>query len=317
MASSEVTRRVAEARPSRKSWRQWVLAVSAELASLGYATEAERLQVCGVRCKLHSCRCGVRHILPLSHCGLRICPFCARRESRRFSEDLAAKIEVLSRRYARYRWRLVTLTCRWDPSDPEQLTVEGLRRRAKDLWRRWSSLWPELVRIGCVAAHVTLECSDGGHVHLHALVLGPWIDRGWIGEKWRDFVDVRVFRGVKEITKYITKVHCSHDAEWLGGRHRRVIHPRLAARWWAATRRAHLHRSYGELRGITVDSAADSATPTQPQTCGCGAPLPPVGDWDSRNTAELLGFLVRAGAKVRIWDRPPDQSTNLAQTNPA
>lgn len=284
--------------------------MAAELAGLGYVDQAEALQVCGTRCLAHACRCGIRHVVPMASCGLRVCPLCARRQAAVAARELSAKVATLSRSYPRLRWRLVTLTSRWDPADPEQVSVDGLRRRAKDLWRRWSGIWPELRRIGCVAAYVSCECSDGGHVHLHVLVLGPWLDKGWLAGLWRDFADVRDFKGVAEVCKYVVKLQGIQDWHWLAGEHRRVIHPRLAARWWAATRRMHLHRPYGALRAASAEPEPEPQSQSERPTdaCDCGATLPPLDQWERRNTAELLDFLRRAGLgkdRVRVWTWPP------------
>lgn len=304
-------RRVAEARGCRKNWRQWVNAVAAELRALGQHKRANSLEICGTRALAHKCECGVRHVHPLISCGLRSCPFCSRRDASIRADNLARAMTVLANRNPTKRWRFLTLTSRWDPSDPEQVTVQSLRSRVCDLFRRWSCVWTALRdHCGAIAAYVSCELSDRGHIHLHAVVLSQWIDRGWLAGLWGAFVDVREARrnSAKELAKYATKSHSPADTQWVAGRHRRLIHPRLAARFEAATVGAHLRRSYGELRGVDLTETNTEAV-RQEWRCDCGRALPDARHWDVVDTFPYMRRLVRAKARIQWHFRPlPDAS---------
>lgn len=304
--------RVAEARRCRKSWRQWVNAVADELRQHGSIGKdrASRLEICGTRALAHECECGARHVHPLTSCGLRVCPFCSRRDATERSEKLAKAMGLLARERPRLRWRLLTLTLRWDPSAETEVSVAGLRRRFEELWRRWGCVWPLLRRhCAAVAAYASAEISDGGHVHLHVAVLSQWINPDWLASQWGDYVDVREIKGksgAKEVAKYSLKSHSPLDADWISGRHRRLIHPRLAARWELATARRQIRRVFGELRGLESGEVLLPDDPPAIPICDdCGRLLPPVGEWQPGDTVAIVRATILARARIHWHFRPP------------
>lgn len=306
-------RRVAEARGCRKGWTAWVSAVAAELDAIGERSRAARLRGCGRKSLAAHCVCGATHAHPLISCGLRVCPWCARRDAARRAERLAAAMAQLAREHPRKRWRFVTLTGPWDPADPDQVSVRGLRERVSKLWAKWSRIWPELRRrCGVVAATAACESSDRGHVHLHIAVLSGWIDPGWLAGLWGAHVDVRAItqRGHKEIAKYLAKTHSPADLQWVAGKHRRTIHPRLAARWESATAGRQMRRSYGQLRGLVGDGdllAADTdPADADVRRCdACGLPLPPREAWQLTDTVTLARRVIRATSRIYWHFWPP------------
>lgn len=310
MGSRSHTHRVAEARGCRRNWRQWVMGVASELEAIGLRDRAARLRDCGVKSLTYRCTCGTRHVHVPATCGLRVCPWCARRDSAERADRLACAVRLLAKEYPRLRWRFLTLTARWDPSDENSCSVAGLRDRVSDLWRRWRVVWKAL-RDHCRAAgaEVACEISDRGHVHLHALVLCRWIDPGWLSGVWGDYVDVRELRGgVREASKYVLKAPSPANLQWISGRHRKAIHWRLAARWEAATVGQHLRRCYGALRGL-LDGELLTAPDTDCATvrhCSCGSPLPPMHLWAWEYTVLIARNAVRAKARIHWHFRPPD-----------
>ena len=163
----------------------------------------------------------------------------------------------------RWDWRLITLAPQWDPRSSESYTVEGLSRRWQAIVDRWSALRAAL---GPAAqAVVSVELSDGGHVHLHALVFAPeYLAKPWLQAKVGPgcFVDIRkldvqkfahlgpqkaVERALREAVKYAVKQSSPLNGLWLAGARRKLVHPELAARWTVATHRRQLGRVYGEL----------------------------------------------------------------------
>lgn len=197
------------------------------------------------------------------------------------------------------------MTARWDPSAQESVSVEGLRRRVSELWRRWAKLWT-LLRQHCyaTAAFVSCEISEQGHVHLHVALFSMWVSREWLASQWGDHVDVREAKSgsEREVAKYALKSHSPLDSGWLSGRHRRLVHPRLAARWEAATARVHLRRVYGELRDLDVPA---EVLPRREETCSCGAPLPSPDQWRYIETTDLAYRGIRAKARIHWHFWPP------------
>ena len=225
-------------------------------------------------------------------CHLRSCPRCARIRaaayhdfgSRLVTLFEANKAEQIARWGANdYRPKLITLTARRDPADREAHTVEALKRRARGLrdafraiiaWDRDRVRAPEWV-----GAFVSLELAGTGHVHLHCLYHGPFVDTdehnapvewirvgrdGYTDRKGRVFPgyadlgyvgDVRKAdpRAIAEVAKYAVKSPGtgSEGAEaWIGGRKKTLMNPVLVARWEVATYGVRLCERYGLCRKV-------------------------------------------------------------------
>lgn len=221
------------------------------------------------------------------------------------SRRLERAVTELRRRHPDLDWRFVTFTGQWDPTDDREVTVPGLYRRVSNLFRQFRSVYAQLrAHCGAVAAYVAAEISERGHVHLHCVVLSRWIDPGWLAGLWGAYVDVRALRGVAEVAKYVAKTHSPLDAAWIGGDSRSLIHPRLAARWEVATKRVHLRRSFGELRGLELPEEPPAG---RDDCCECGQPVP---DWLSElwqpgSTESVARAAARAREKMRWWLWPP------------
>lgn len=196
-------------------------------------------------------------------------------------------------------WRLVTVSPQWTPTDAGAYTVEGLTDRIEDAWRRWELLRERYGAAGLLASIASIECSEAGHVHVHALVYGPFIVQQHACEVAGCFVDVRAIEGasqpsrakwertaaatrrmtraeriehvearsvehalrsaIKEACKYIAKVPSVLRAPWVEGVRSRAMHPALAASWLLAMR----GRKAGRLSGPARDAmAAEQAAPS-------------------------------------------------------
>ncbi len=240
-----------------------------------------------------------------------------RRAARRVEAEVAA--------VHRWRWRLVTVSPQWAPADPEAVTVAGLRDRSAEAWEAAKRVWGVVGAGGHAAAVAHLECSDGGHVHVHALVFGPWRDKAELASAAGCFVDVREADdgAVAEALKYALKGP-GLRSEWVAGAGRRVASPRLAAAWQVACEGAQLVRRYGPMRdadreastaapssGARADAAdqldADAA-PSQGRCCAsCGASLAGVVPRVER-TADVARALgprwTRAPSRHPVWGTP-------------
>jgi hypothetical protein len=139
-------------------------------------------------------------------------------------------------------------------------------RRFTEAFREVQGLVPgkrkaKAVRQG-MAAFASVELSGTGHVHLHAVVYGPFIQAGWLESKFGGFLIFERLGDsceglVKEAAKYAAKICSPLDEGWLRGDEREVIHPELAARWEAATWRLRLRRVFGELHGRMSEEPCD------------------------------------------------------------
>jgi hypothetical protein len=192
----------------------------------------------------------------------------------------------------RWSFKMITISPKWQPGDPAELSIDGLRRRVKDVWARFEAVWKGDVRYaglrlgGLTAAAVSTEISAQGHVHLHVLAYLPYVTKGWLAKRAGCFVDVRevssLKEGLGEACKYVTKLPSPGRTDWLVGARFGVMHEDLAARWLVATSRRQLARNYGPLRdGMAAAEAAREHAPDEHAwhrgACrGCGKDLSKV-----------------------------------------
>jgi hypothetical protein len=74
---------------------------------------------------------------------------------------------------------LLTFTLRYDPTRPDDLSVEGLKRRKKIVREAVGYVWKKYLKAIGRAMAVAVEVSPQGMVHIHALFHGrrPHVDR--------------------------------------------------------------------------------------------------------------------------------------------
>lgn len=298
------------------------------------------------------------HVEVRVSCCLRTCPWCARQKSRETVRIVAAAAENVpalcraaaerlapelrrelqdpatpeARRAALrpaldgcehldgWRWSLVTVSPPWRPEEEGEYTVERLEERAADALARWTLAWSALGRMGGAgAAWARVELSPGGHVHVHALVCGPFRPVAAWARAAGCFVDVRAVDslagGIEECCKYAAKTPSPLRAAWIAGegpRHRaNLAHPALAARWTLALRRVRAERSYGpfvdairaaRLADKTSRGAQEEAEKERaPRRCAdCGATIPAADCGRIARTADLARELAgRWGERAR------------------
>ena len=214
--------------------------------------------------------------------------------------------ECEPRRLATWRWRLVTVSPRWNPRDGAEYSVEGLRARLVDLRARCETLWSDAMSIGgLAAATIRVELSAAGHVHAHVLYFGPFQRAEYLRRLAGCFVDIRELKviapdvksmrdAVREATKYALKAPSPLRREWIAGESWRVTHPELAAAWVVATRDQQLVTHRGTMRAAM---AAEDAVPSEPREgpepsplCRrCGREVCAIGEiWPIEHLAQVL-----------------------------
>lgn len=118
-------------------------------------------------------------------CQARTCPHCARRAAKD-AGDWARKAvdEIDSAESPRgHRWRHIVLTTRYDPGDPDDVTVDALRDRVAGLGRAFSEAWKRGLKKHGAAAWKSFECAGTGNVHLHVLYRGGFVNQDWLAEQ--------------------------------------------------------------------------------------------------------------------------------------
>ena len=250
----------------------------------------------------------------------------ARIVSRHDKAEARRKRYAWQRRHAsagRWAWRLVTLSPQWRPHDPRELSVDRLRVRREKALEAFGRVWEQIETGGLASAQVSVECSDAGHVHVHALVYSGWLSVKLLRRLAGCFVDVRevqarpvdverygaegaVARALREAVKYAIKAPGPRRQSWQAGARFRVAHPGLVARWTIANERAQLGRVRGVLRDAFEASEAEassSSSSSAPHCCPvCKAPL--SGEGRRVSTRDLARALTPWEWRARVeWRR--------------
>lgn len=234
---------------------------------------------------------GTERLRALSAAEIHAARALARLEAARRARWDAARAREAHR--GRWSWRLVTVSPPWHPLDGDEYSVDGLAARVVDAWERWERLREAYAVDGLAGAIASIECSDAGHVHVHALVYGPWMQHQRAvaiagchvdlrsldtGRAQGRTTEERVRAALVEAAKYAIKSPSPLSHAWVSGEARRVAHPRLAAAWVIATRAKKLGRVYGVARdAIAAQAAEDAATPrverprSEPSCRCCGS----------------------------------------------
>ena len=203
-----------------------------------------------------------------------------------------------------WRWTLLTISPRWNPMDPNELTEEGLTRRVLDVWDRWQRVWSQCLAAGGLgAATARLEISTAGHVHLHAMVFGGYVRNEKLQQVAGCFVDRRapkvrhgenveqvMEKFVREAVKYAVKATSSTRWGFVSGAEARSgasMSPLLAARVTVALESMQTIRHYGPmLDAVGAERAMQPESPDDPVSdlegqqaprcpcCGADALLP-------------------------------------------
>jgi hypothetical protein len=236
----------------------------------------------------------------IKSCNARTCAACQRGRAARLRKYLLDAVQKVPAQNG-YRWRFVTLTARWDAANPFHTTVAGLRSRVRAMIAAVRLLWKKGLKQDGSALFFALELAGTGFVHGHCLYYGPFLDKDWMERTGKlahpDFghVDLKSpatdADAVRDIAKYCTKGTSVLREDYLDDAAGFAVHPRLAARWEAATLSIRLCERYGALRKLKMpdppgleDEPEDGATPCRE----CGT----VGCWKTTwvNTTHYIQF---------------------------
>lgn len=238
-----------------------------------------------------------------NQCHSRLCPRCARvraAQMREWGGELEKFLPYLADTAegegVDFRLRFVTLTQEYRPFDADEMTIDALRER----WRRMREAWRHIldrVRLSIaskrlrslVGAWACVEMAGTGHVHMHVLYFGPWIDKdewkAWGREVFPEFGHL----DPEEADASAIAHMCHYPLKGPGGRATRwfaggkcvddggspaLIHPTLAARWEIAMFGRRIGDRYGSFRRVrSPDAIAITEEPARPaRPCpSCGA----------------------------------------------
>jgi hypothetical protein len=300
-------RLIAESKKKRSSDEAERQDVREEQAYFAEALEkkAKRYESCGNFVWVSECEgCGVTRpesgVLhsPERSCQARTCEVCGRRRSMKNGKELWDKIEALSL-VDGYSFRHITVTAKYNPWLDEDVSEDAYRERAKSLLGAIRALWKNVLKKQKGSGlYVKLEISEVGHLHAHVLHYGPYLAKPKLekylrkqyskaGHTWIEQVSKGDERGaVVEVTKYVTKAPSPFCEEaWIKDGATLRLHPKLAARFEAATYRLRLSDCLGVFRGKETEDCEDEEAKAEEDSvmkmeaelpCGnCGV----VGEW--------------------------------------
>jgi hypothetical protein len=170
------------------------------------ASRLERFKCCGGGCVVEFSPSLGKHRVRANYCGDRFCEPCVKARSLRVRKSLLEWTQGETVRF-------LTLTLR-GTDQPLQAVLSRLLSCFVKL-REWK-FWQSGVRAGAAVVEITRGGKgDHWHVHLHALLIGQWIDQRQLSDAWKkvtgdsSIVDIRPIRsnkdGVEYIAKYATK----------------------------------------------------------------------------------------------------------------
>jgi hypothetical protein len=162
----------------------------------------ERFCACGSDCMIEFSPTAKRHRVRSFHCGDRFCQPCARARSWKVQANLLRWTEG-------ERVRLVTLTMRAN-GQPLSKSIDRLIRSFASLRR--NVVWKAAVDAGAYVIEVKQgRGGHGWHVHVHALVIGRYLDQRALSRAWltctgdSPIVDVRDASNAPGVIGYVCK----------------------------------------------------------------------------------------------------------------
>ena len=249
-----------------------------------FVKKARSLLSCGQFARVQ--RCGTCGALDAATaivecaCDLRSCPTCARRRANIARTRLEAKWceGARPRDMGLY---LLTFTLRYDPNSPDDLSVDGLKRRKKLVRDAVGFVWRHYLKARGRAMAISLEVSPRGAVHVHALFHGRHPDAGVLRETYMfragdsPFVNCEYVRkpgkAIRELAKYMMKAASPKNPRIVRGGRGEFIDPVLAARAEVAFSGDRLFETMGAWRGADDDNDLPDQTPRTCQQRGANA----------------------------------------------
>jgi hypothetical protein len=229
---------------------------------------ALRIENCGRLMGYHVCPTG--HLkADKQYCDMpKLCRRCARIEAYKKGESLYERcLPILSRMPSGYEFRFVT--CTTIPSG-------DIRADAELVIDAWAKTYRGKFKDDYSAAWRRVEVGAENHmVHVHSLVLSPYVQQAELSEYWEkrtgaSVVDIRIVRGHKdlkktcyEVSKYVT------DPDKHIEKHGLVEGIKQLSEMAHDLRRLKLSQTYGMLRADVFERRMGEAPPESKEQDPC------------------------------------------------
>ncbi len=160
-----------------------------------------KFRACGAQCCVEYSKTAGKFRVRAFYCGDRFCVPCSRSRAKKIQAEL---VDLLQGETCRF----VTLGRR-DAGDSLQTALNHLLLSFKKL--REQKFWQKSVRAGTAVVEITRgKNGDHWHVHLHALVVGGWLDQRDLSAGWEKatggskITHVRLVRDTARDVGYVT-----------------------------------------------------------------------------------------------------------------
>ncbi|MGA7740655.1 MAG: hypothetical protein WCE40_02335 [Polyangia bacterium] len=289
-----------------------------------FVKKARAILSCGRFARVQRCgTCGTvdaASVIIECACDLRSCPTCARRRANVVRSRLDEKwcAGARPRDMALY---LLTFTLRYDPNAPDDVSVDGLKRRKKIVREAAGFVWRHYLKPRGRALALSLEVSPRGAVHVHALYHGRRPDVRILRDIYMfragdsPFVNCQYVRkprkAIRELAKYMMKAASPKNLHILRGGPGEFIDPVLAARAEVAFSGDRLFECMGAWRGADDDSDLPEKTARTCPHCGANAwrsEIAPLHILFSELPDDWVPRFGRAGPLSKKTNRPRGES---------
>lgn len=147
-------------------------------------------------------------------CHDRFCPICARKRSAEKASLLSLQVKEALEQHGGASVRFLTLTLVNPPLGELKEALDLLQASWRKLRR--TKYFRERVLGGFLSLEITYNSKTRTwHPHLHVLLIGRFIEQGWLADTWEKYTGARIVdirrtgnldKQVKEVVKYVTKL---------------------------------------------------------------------------------------------------------------
>jgi hypothetical protein len=215
----------------------------------------------------------------------------------------------------------LTFTLRYDPTNPDHVSVEGLKRRKTIVRDGVAYTWKKCLKAPGHGMAFAVEVSPRGAVHIHALFHGrrPDVMKLRAAYMFRvgdspmlncEYVH-KPAKAIRELAKYMMKAASPKKVRLLRGGRGEFIDPILAARAEVAFSGDRLFECLGTWRGADSDEDLPDCEPTACERCGAHVwrqEVVPLSELLKELPSDWIPRFGRAGPAIQ---RRPKEQTHV------
>jgi hypothetical protein len=158
-----------------------------------------KIENCGIDGMRLTCSNDYRHsyVIPIN-CGKRTCPECSRREMLERFHQFKPLLNIIEETNSRpgdklpqeWRCRFVTLTCKSKKDTDINKPIEAVKKAFYEFWRNVYGVKSKFAKYSEIIGGLWfLEVQSGWNVHLHGIVLSPFISTDYLQKIWKKYIE--------------------------------------------------------------------------------------------------------------------------------